>query len=206
MGGCFSLTASYSVTDQESTANVISVYGDLREYSVPVTVSQVLQMETTSSSSSSCFLCNSDSLYYDEYTPALDPQDELQPGQIYFILPTTKLEYKLSASDMAALAVKASVALQNSSKKSSGSGSGRRHQNKARISPVALEVNQRVAVNLPKKSFADKDKLGVEGASRSGSTSIRKLQRYSSRRARMAVRSFRLRLTTIHEGSVLQLS
>ncbi|KAK9271021.1 hypothetical protein L1049_026609 [Liquidambar formosana] len=182
MGACFS-------SDEQSfcvpTAKVISVAGDLREYSLPFTASEVLQMES-SSDSSACFVCNSDRLYYDDYIPALHPEDPLQPGQIYFLLPNSKLQYRLSASDMAALAVKASLALQNSSLK------GGRRRKKARISPLLLgaEIHRQPPNKKPPPVI-----------SRSGS--VRKLHRYSSKGAKMAVRSFRLRLTTIYEGSVL---
>ncbi|KAA8514755.1 hypothetical protein F0562_017934 [Nyssa sinensis] len=189
MGGCLSSAASQSAAEQP-TANVISVSGDLREYTIPFTVSQVLNIEA-SYSSSSCFVCNSDSLYYDDYIPALDPGHQLQAGQIYFVLPSSKLPYRLSASDMAALAVKASVALQKG-----GSRKGKAHRSKkeARISPV-LDVNQRVSDSnsnwegefdsngVAKKSFERPAALGV---SRSGS--VRKVQRYSSRRAKQATK------------------
>uniref|UniRef100_A0A5B7BJZ0 Uncharacterized protein n=1 Tax=Davidia involucrata TaxID=16924 RepID=A0A5B7BJZ0_DAVIN len=203
MGGCLSSAAVMreSAAEQPS-ANVISVNGDLREYRIPLSVSQILNMEA-----SSYFVCNSDCLYYDDYIPALDPGHQLEAGQIYFVLPTSKLQYRLSASDMAALAVKATLALQNNKKKQPH----RRNKKAARISPF-LEVNQRVSSNsegdfdsniigvAKKKSF---DKPAALGISRSGS--VRKVQRYSSRRAKHAVRSFRVRLTTIYEGSVLQL-
>lgn len=39
------------------------------------------------------------------------------------------------------------------------------------------------------------------GISRTGS--VRRLQRLTSKRAKMAVRSFRLKLTTIYEGTIL---
>lgn len=196
MGGCVSSSCSSIATDDDSystsrkaaAAKLISLRGELREYSVPVTVSQVLLLQIESSSSS-CFICNSDSLYYDEYIPAMNSEEELQPGQIYFLLPSTKLQHRLTASDMAALAVKASIALQNHSKKA-----GRGRNRKSRISPVSQESEG------IKKSINEK----VGPALRiSRSASLRKLHRYSSRRARLAVRSFRLRLTTIYEGSVL---
>ncbi|RVW51185.1 hypothetical protein CK203_084685 [Vitis vinifera] len=99
MGGCVSSVGSYSNSTSTATAKLISLHGELREYSAPVTVSQVLHFE---SSSSSCFVCNSDSLYYDDYIPAMNADDELLPGQIYFLLSATKLQYRLSASEMAA--------------------------------------------------------------------------------------------------------
>ncbi|KAF9602867.1 hypothetical protein IFM89_031813 [Coptis chinensis] len=185
MGSCFS-TSSVPLL----TAKVITLNGSLLEYSVSVTVSQVLKSETTQS----CFLCNSDRLYYNEFIQALNPSEELQMGQIYFILSTTRLQYRLTAQDMAALAVKASSAIAKSSKK------GSRRRTKTRISPVVMEVNQRVNEERFDGVKRFDQKLGVSGISRSGS--VRKLQRSASKRAKMAIRSFRLRLSTIHEGTV----
>ncbi|XVF74037.1 hypothetical protein PTKIN_Ptkin13bG0029400 [Pterospermum kingtungense] len=216
MGTCFSSQlqpSSYSAAPLP-TAHVVSLNGDLRKYNIPVLVSQVLQAEAASASSSSSlssssiFLCNSDRLYYDDYIPALDSDHHLQADQIYFVLPVSKLRQRLSSTDMAALAVKASVAIQNASKNDS------HRRKKTRISPVLI-----VAKSLPDvvdkdnydqapapvpdpstKSFS-KPQSRASGFSRSAS--IKKLQRYTSRRAKLAVRSFKLRLSTIYEGSVL---
>ncbi|KAI3427740.1 uncharacterized protein J3R85_009158 [Psidium guajava] len=205
MGGCFSQEAS----DPSRTAKVISVDGELHEYPVPVSVSQVLHAETYSPSSP-CFICNSDRLYYEEFVPALPADDYLSPNQIYFVLPESKLQQRVTASDMAALAVKASVALQKVTKRGGGF---RRRRRKTQISPV-LAVSFDGGVrgdgggNLGygnreleiKKSFAAEVKT-VRGASLSRSGSARKTQRLSSKRMRLAVRSFRMKLSTIYEGS-----
>lgn len=212
-----------SVIDNEklNSALVISVTGDLRQYSLPVTSSQILHMEALSPTA--FFVCDSDNLFYDDFISAIDFEDELEAGQIYFILPTNKLQYRLSASDMASLAVKASAALNNTTPASTSSASKTtsisidgsnaqnqnnptRRKNKARISPFMLmEANQiNVVDHRHSSSSSSKDgELGKKRISRSGS--IRKLQRVSSRRARLAVRSFRLRLSTIYEeGNALQ--
>lgn len=207
MGSCFSSDLQPSDSGSLPTAHVISVNGDLRKYNIPVVVSQVLQAEAAAASSSSSllsssiFLCNSDRLYYDDFIPALDSDHQLQPDQIYFVLPVSKLQQRLSSSDMAALAVKASVAIQNASKNDS------HRRKKTRISPLLI-----VAKSLPD---ADKDNYEFPPATTksfakpqsqpgiSRSASIRKLHRYTSRRAKLAVRSFKLRLSTIYEGSVL---
>ncbi|KAI8003526.1 hypothetical protein LOK49_LG08G00022 [Camellia lanceoleosa] len=247
-----------------AAANVISVNGDLHRYAVPVTVSQVLLMEmenpttttttTTPSSSSSSssstwtpkfFMCNSDRLYYDDYIQALDAEDQLEANQIYFVLPSSRLQYQLTSSDMAALAVKASLALLHntntntntnttSSSSSSSSSSSNfkasflrphlcccrlRHNKTSQISPVLfVQVNNNNEgacfsesdhYKPPKGSQSQSQQQGGDGDGdgvwRSGSVK-RRLQRYSSRRVQMAVRSFRIRLTTIYEGSVLQFS
>ncbi|KAF8022405.1 hypothetical protein BT93_F0057 [Corymbia citriodora subsp. variegata] len=207
MGGCFSQEAG----DPSRTAKVISASGELHEYRVPISVSQVLHAEAYSSSSSPCFLCNSDRLYYEELVPALRPDEQLSPDQIYFVLPESKLQQRVTAPDMAALAVKASVALQ----KVAGRGGGRRRR-KTQISPV-LEVNFDGRAHggdasndlryesrefEVKKSFVV-DVKAVRGASLSRSGSMRKVQRVSSKRMKLAVRSFRMKLSTIYEGSAM---
>ncbi|XP_022772521.1 uncharacterized protein LOC111315215 [Durio zibethinus] len=210
MGTCFSSQIPIlSESAPPSTAHVVSLNGDLHKYNLPMIVSQVLQTEAASSlPSSSIFLCNSDRLNYDDYIPALDFDHQLQANQIYFVLPISKLQQRLSSRDMAALAVKASVAIQNASKNDS------HRRKKARISPVLL-----VAQSLP-VPVVDKDDAPTAAAPVSStksiakpkpqphprfsrSASIRKLQKYTSRRAKLAVRSFNQRLSTIYEGSAL---
>ncbi|KAI8013100.1 hypothetical protein LOK49_LG05G03958 [Camellia lanceoleosa] len=126
------------------TCNVVSANGDLHKYTVPVTVSQVLHMEfptlppspsssslsSTSNSNSNSnwnaakfFVCSSDLLYYDEYIQALNGEYQLQPDQLYFVLPASKLQYPITASDMAALAAKASLPLSHSLHKISSNSS-----------------------------------------------------------------------------------
>lgn len=303
MGGCLS---SIDEADSERgsgsglpTSNVISANGDLHKYTIPATVSQVLHMEfptlppAPSSSSSSTsnsisnsnwnsakfFVCSSDLLYYDEYIQALNGEYQLQPDQLYFVLPASKLQYPITASDMAALAAKASLALSHSLRKSSSNSSsynkpsssssssirqGRHHRararqnNMARISPFFLEevnINNNTSTSkststskrnnhhqrVPSssnsdgkhyyyemveedrdelKGFSDKfypeEALGVAGggvlsSSVSEKKSMRRIRskqqqknryRYSGG-AKVAVRSFRIQLTTIYEGSVL---
>ncbi|KAM2383255.1 hypothetical protein COP2_042013 [Malus domestica] len=242
MGGCLSTVIVRRTSssgrdngDSSSTAKVIYMNACVREYPVPLIVSKVLEADQSSSSSSSLFICHSDSLYYDSYIPALDSEDELEANQIYFVLPRSKLQHRLSATDMAALAVRASLALQkintNASSSSSSSknekgnkkenkGSGYRNYNKARISPV-IEMNNNKYANLSVEgdggdlsmngltiggggSLAYKGQKMMSSSGRGGgSSSVRKLRRYTSRKAKLATRSFRLRLSTIHEGSVL---
>ncbi|KAE8124380.1 hypothetical protein FH972_019274 [Carpinus fangiana] len=74
MGACFSPVISRrEARSSQPTAKIVS---------------QVLELESSSSSSllssSPCFVCNSDRLYYDDYIiyiPALDLEDELQANQ-----------------------------------------------------------------------------------------------------------------------------
>lgn len=220
MGSCLSSTEDHTI-EKHNSANVISSTGELRQFSIPVKVSQVLFSETTtaldhaaSSSSSSAapsfFMCNSDRLYFDDYIPPLDPEDELEAGQIYFLLPTNKLQYRLTASDMAALAVKASLALQTINRRRRRR-SKKISTSKSRISPLIFHQSDHAQPQQYDSHSGDSIIANInKGASSSsglgvpmGSRPARKLKRYSSRRAKLAVRSFRLRLMTIHEGSVL---
>ncbi|KAH0759455.1 hypothetical protein KY290_022948 [Solanum tuberosum] len=194
MGAC--LSSSSTIVDQKQlTSYVISINGELRQYSVPINVSQVLQSDISSDHASS-FLCSSDRLYFDDFIPSLDSQYQLLPGQIYFMLPASKLKYRLSASDMAALAVKASAALEdlNKNKNKNKSRKSRKIMSKKRISPMLLQVEEDDYTQTKNKSTVG---LGISMRS----ASVRKLQRLSSRRAKMAVRSFR-KLITIQEGFV----
>ncbi|KAG2324341.1 hypothetical protein Bca4012_038856 [Brassica carinata] len=205
MGLCVSV--GRSDCDSSPTAKIVTVNGDLREYNVPVLASQVLEEASSSSSSSrpsSYFLCNSDSLYYDDFVPAIESEEILQADQIYFVLPVSKRRYRLTASDMAALAVKASVAMEKAAKNKN------RRRKSGRISPVMTmnQPNQRVVAvstimqkgNLPNKTTQFKSSNTI-GYSRSGS--VRQLKRYASGRARkLADRSIKRVLSTIHEENI----
>lgn len=91
-----------------ATAKLILHDGRLQEFSYPVKVSYVLQRNP------SYFICNSDEMDFDDVVSAISDDDVLQPGQLYFALPLTRLESRLQAEEMAALAVKASSALAKS--------------------------------------------------------------------------------------------
>lgn len=130
MGSCFSSATSANPA-AISTAKVIALDGSLKEYSAPITVSAVLESAAGAAGPSRCFLCNSDSLYFDSYIPTIDPKSEVQPGHLYFVLSVSKLEQRLSGSDMAALAVMASSALA-----SAAAAAGGKHRKKFRVMPV----------------------------------------------------------------------
>lgn len=212
MGICVSLSSN-NEGDRgcESSAHVISLNGDLVQIPVPVTVSEVLEQQQQSEP---CFLCNSERLNFDELISSLKAEYQLQAGEIYFMMPENKLNFKLSASDMASLAVKASRAVQTTEAASSAASwsscSPRRKNRKTRISPIILGLQnqeQEYSENeyiLQKRiggnsSFNNQKNSGL-GVSRAGS--VRKMQRPSSRKAKLAARSFRLKLSTIYEGSV----
>ncbi|XP_028763966.1 uncharacterized protein LOC114722178 [Neltuma alba] len=104
MGNC-----STSSSTLVATAKLVLHDGRLQEFSYPVKASYVLQKYPM------CFICNSDDMDFDDVVTPIDEDEELQLGQLYFVLPLTRLEHRLRAEEMAALAVKASSALAKSS-------------------------------------------------------------------------------------------
>ncbi|KAL4022031.1 hypothetical protein IC575_015750 [Cucumis melo] len=213
MGGCLSncliipKVSSSVPPPPPPTAKVISLQGHLREYPVPISVSRVLQTENSSSSTSDSFLCNSDRLYFDDFIPSLPLDHQLHPNQIYFILPSSNLHHRLTAPDMAALAVKATLALQNASTNNLHlshlpRNKGRRH----RISPLFDLDSPNDQQHEHEHEHEHEHALSINSNSKNNtasSSSVKKLQRLTSRRAKMAVRSFKLRLSTIYEGTDL---
>ncbi|KAF5769734.1 hypothetical protein HanRHA438_Chr14g0662391 [Helianthus annuus] len=91
-----------------ATAKLILPDGSLQEFSYPVKVSYVLQKHP------STFICNSDEMEFDDVVSAVNEEEVLQLGQLYFALPVSRLRRRLKPEEMAALAVKASSALAKS--------------------------------------------------------------------------------------------
>jgi hypothetical protein len=100
MGICSSCESAHV-----ATAKLILQDGRLQEFSYPVKVSYVLAKNPT------CFICNADEMEFDDVVSAINDDEELQPGQLYFALPLGWLKHPLQPEQMAALAVKASSAL-----------------------------------------------------------------------------------------------
>ncbi|KAL0543016.1 hypothetical protein IC582_018103 [Cucumis melo] len=113
-----------------ATAKLILHDGSLQEFSYPVKVSYVLQKNP------SCFICNSDEMDFDDALSAINDDEELQIGQLYFALPLNRLRQPLQAEEMAALAVKANSALM---KCSGGDKCGHRRRS---VSPVVFTVEE----------------------------------------------------------------
>ncbi|KAI9089063.1 hypothetical protein K1719_029342 [Acacia pycnantha] len=103
MGNC-----STSFSAHVATAKLVVHDGTLQEFSYPVRASYVLQKYPK------CFICNSDDMDFDVLVTAIDEDEELQLGQLYFVLPLARLQHRLRPEDMASLAVKASSALTKS--------------------------------------------------------------------------------------------
>ncbi|KAL0904763.1 hypothetical protein M5K25_026914 [Dendrobium thyrsiflorum] len=94
-----------------SKAMVVAADGSLLEYTSGIRTSEVIMAV-----GKIYILCNSDKLYFDAYPPAMAPDEELVSGQIYFLLPVTELNQRLSSSNLAALAIRASTAMKQAAK------------------------------------------------------------------------------------------
>ncbi|GER42236.1 ribonucleoside-diphosphate reductase subunit beta [Striga asiatica] len=102
-------------------AKVVTPDGRLEEFRRRTTAEEAV------SGHPSCYLCSSDSMAVGSAAPRLPEDYVLQFGQIYFILPLSKVLVPLSLQDLCVLAIKASVAIGNSDSAglTGGSGSGR---------------------------------------------------------------------------------
>ncbi|CAI9104440.1 OLC1v1003108C1 [Oldenlandia corymbosa var. corymbosa] len=87
------------------TAKLILVDGQLQEFRSLVRVSELVKRNPD------CFICNSDEMEFDGLVSAMEDEESLLPGQLYFELPLIFLKQRLQPEDMASLAVKASLAL-----------------------------------------------------------------------------------------------
>ncbi|CAH9126149.1 unnamed protein product [Cuscuta epithymum] len=88
-----------------AAAMVVHENGELLECRRPVKAADVL------SENPNCFLSNSESMSVDSEIPQVSKDEDLQIGQLYFLLPISKSHSPLTLQDMCRLAVKASSAL-----------------------------------------------------------------------------------------------
>ncbi|OEL30287.1 hypothetical protein BAE44_0008690 [Dichanthelium oligosanthes] len=107
MGICVSCDAA---DEGAATARVVLPSGELREYAPPATAAVALK---EAGGQGSWFLCDADGMVFEGpvAVAAVAPGAELQPGQIYFVLPAEMQRRRLTREEVAALAMKASSAL-----------------------------------------------------------------------------------------------
>ncbi|KAH7575137.1 hypothetical protein ACOSP7_005455 [Xanthoceras sorbifolium] len=89
----------------QSTAKIIHMDGRLQELRQPMKAGHVLSQNPKS------FLCSSESMYVDFVLPHVPEDEELQLGQIYFLMPLSKSHFPLTLQELCSLAIKASAAL-----------------------------------------------------------------------------------------------
>ncbi|KAK1300122.1 hypothetical protein QJS10_CPB13g00126 [Acorus calamus] len=87
------------------TAKVIHVDGTLLEYPKPTTALQVVLHNPNH------YLCHSESMHVDCMAPHVPEEEELLPGQLYFLIPLHRSHVPLSLPDLCELAVLAGDAL-----------------------------------------------------------------------------------------------
>lgn len=119
---------SSSSSKDVATAKLVLQDGRLQEFSYPVKVACLLQKNPT------CFICNADEMDFDDVLMAVNDDEELQVGQLYFALPLSKLKHPLQPEEMAALAVKASSALMKGNGGGDRFGCGRKP-----VSPLVFQ-------------------------------------------------------------------
>lgn len=105
MGNCASQQTTEQRKSISSTARVIHMDGKLQEFKQPIKAHHII------SQNPKCFLCSSESMLLDSVVPQMKEGEELQLGQIYFLMPLKFSQSPLSLPDLCALAIKASAAL-----------------------------------------------------------------------------------------------
>ncbi|XP_024966072.1 uncharacterized protein LOC112506295 [Cynara cardunculus var. scolymus] len=117
MGICSSCYfATTGTITSPSTVKLILLEGELREFPSPMKVFLVAPPLDLGNDLCS-FICNADEMDFDHYLTAMNGEEYLRLGQLYFELPLSWLNRRLAAEDMASLAVKAGRAITVSSGK-----------------------------------------------------------------------------------------
>lgn len=93
----------------QATVNIVHIDGRLQQLKESIKAWHVL------AENPNCFICCSESMYVGSPMPPVAPNQELQLGHIYFLVPLPKSRVPLSLQDLGALAIKANAALAHSS-------------------------------------------------------------------------------------------
>jgi hypothetical protein len=116
MGACNSCEATAvtggAAVGEATLARVVLADGELQRFPGGTRASQAVKAAAAASGGSgACFLCSADGLELGGAVAAVAGDEELQPGQLYFVLPSAMRRRELQAEEMAALAIRASAAL-----------------------------------------------------------------------------------------------
>lgn len=84
---------------------IIHIDGRLQEFNHTITAHEILSQH------SDYFLASSESMYVDSIVPQILDDEELELGQIYFLLPLSEANKVFTLHDLCGLAIKASIAL-----------------------------------------------------------------------------------------------
>lgn len=88
-----------------ATAKVIHVDGTMEEFKGTVNAGEV------AARSPGCFVCSIEAMAIGASAPCVPETEELKFGELYFLMPVSRLRYPLSLHDLCVLAVTASAAL-----------------------------------------------------------------------------------------------
>ncbi|KAI3695552.1 hypothetical protein L1987_78549 [Smallanthus sonchifolius] len=110
MGNCSSCYSGSNATNAPKV-KIVLLDGQLREFSSPMKVFLVAPPLNYLTNDVCSFICNADEMDFDNYVTAMSGEEELRPGQLYFELPASWLNRRLTTEDMASMAVKAGKAL-----------------------------------------------------------------------------------------------
>ncbi|KAK6946194.1 PADRE domain [Dillenia turbinata] len=109
MGICTSSQASSKLGGNlfpwSSSAKLIYLDGRVQEFKQPIQAGSILSLNPNN------FICSSESMHINSFVPPVPDHEELQPGQLYFLLPQSYSNVPLSLQDLCALAIKAGAAL-----------------------------------------------------------------------------------------------
>lgn len=87
------------------TVMVIQSNGKLQQFKQPIRAGKLL------SQNPSCFICCSETMNVDSFPVQMAEDDELQAGQLYFLMPISKSQTLITLQDLCTLAIKASAAI-----------------------------------------------------------------------------------------------
>ncbi|KAL4367673.1 hypothetical protein GQ457_05G006760 [Hibiscus cannabinus] len=123
MGACVS-SASSSKSDTtvggrggSSAVRVVHMDGRVQEFRQSVQANDIV------SKNPGHFLCSSESMSIGTCVPHVPGDEELQPGQVYFLFPLSQSDKPLSLPDLCSLAIKASSGIGGHSVELSSSNS-----------------------------------------------------------------------------------
>lgn len=191
MGICMSCDAA---DEGAATARVVLPSGELREYAPPATAATALREAVGDGGGSegpcTWFLCDADGMAFEgpvAVVSAVDLDEVLQAGQIYFVLPAEMQRRRLTREEVVALAVRASSALVKAAAAAQPSSPCRRLRRGA-VAPLVFPV--------PEEEYAAADTVPPVAASAKPAAQKRRVAYRGGR----AVSRFSPDLTAIPES------
>ena len=99
------VTSKGGILHWQAGVHIIQLDGKILQFKEPIKAEHVL------SQNPNCFMCSSESMHVGSLMPRVTPNEDLQLGHIYFLMPRSKSKVPLSLHDLCTLAIKANAAL-----------------------------------------------------------------------------------------------